>query len=383
MEVLKSKAVFKKNLKKIQSYNTAFYIKTLHYANPPKTSNVPSLNLEEGFDLHIVEHVHHIQNQGNKEVWIFEDNFESLFSFLHADVACHFLKTGKCFFVHKNPQLLKKVTWYLATKKYKIYGSETFCQQLEQSIGELLSNLMDFQDFGEFIYSRLLKNVTSWDALIPFSKLKMLGGNKPCIIVGAGPSLEKNIHVIKAYQKKAFILAGGSSIKPLLEHDIVPDFLIALDPHDAQLKRAEHFEHLNIPTFFNNRVHPEVLKKIKGEKIYLGSVFGFPICHHFEKAFDLDSDNDFGWNILCALTKIAHKMDFSLICFVGMDFSYNTHPYAFEAFSDSRKQFLEKEHVTSDIFGKDTTTQIKWLQERRWIESYIEQEKVNALNCTE
>lgn len=56
--------------------------------------------------------------------------------------------------------------------------------------------------------------------------------NAPVIIVGSGPSLEKNIDFLKAMQDKAIIFTSGSSLKVLLKNGITPDF-------HANLERAK------------------------------------------------------------------------------------------------------------------------------------------------
>lgn len=46
--------------------------------------------------------------------------------------------------------------------------------------------------------------------------------NKPAIIVSSGPSLDKNVHLLKAYQDKALILSCDGSYTTLVKHGIKP-----------------------------------------------------------------------------------------------------------------------------------------------------------------
>lgn len=57
--------------------------------------------------------------------------------------------------------------------------------------------------------------------------------NIPCIIVAAGPSLEKNIAHLKKAQGKAFIFCVDSAAKYLVSNGIIPDMLCTIDPNKA------------------------------------------------------------------------------------------------------------------------------------------------------
>ncbi|MCP4594306.1 MAG: motility associated factor glycosyltransferase family protein [bacterium] len=56
---------------------------------------------------------------------------------------------------------------------------------------------------------------------------------RPGIIVSAGPSLRKNIHLLAEAKGKAVICAVQTVLKPLLRHGIRPDFVTSLDYHEV------------------------------------------------------------------------------------------------------------------------------------------------------
>ena len=55
----------------------------------------------------------------------------------------------------------------------------------------------------------------------------------PLIIVGAGPSLEKNIDQLRAAQGKTIILAVNRTLRSLQNAGVCPDFVINLEPRDV------------------------------------------------------------------------------------------------------------------------------------------------------
>ena len=56
--------------------------------------------------------------------------------------------------------------------------------------------------------------------------------NVPIVLVGAGPSVDENIHYLKEFQNNCIIFCADINIFTLLEKDIKPDFVITIDPHE-------------------------------------------------------------------------------------------------------------------------------------------------------
>ncbi len=59
----------------------------------------------------------------------------------------------------------------------------------------------------------------------PLTTLQDSFNGKPALIVSAGPSLSKNIEIIKKYRDKVVVFCVGSAYKVLEQHGIRPDFL--------------------------------------------------------------------------------------------------------------------------------------------------------------
>lgn len=61
----------------------------------------------------------------------------------------------------------------------------------------------------------------------------------PAIVVSAGPSLRRNQHLLKAAQNKAVIIAVQTTLRPLLELGVVPDYVTTLDHHTISTRFYE------------------------------------------------------------------------------------------------------------------------------------------------
>ena len=73
----------------------------------------------------------------------------------------------------------------------------------------------------------------SWYVSTPsLSRLENHYRGKPAIIVSAGPSLRKNKHLLKDAAGHAVMIAVQTTLQPLLEMGIEPDYVTSLDYHD-------------------------------------------------------------------------------------------------------------------------------------------------------
>ena len=116
-------------------------------------------------------------------------------------------------------------------------------------IKELLQNLVKRKRSNQANVERLAplwaingtKNLQVLGANPLISDIGNAFANVPMIIVGAGPSLEKNIHLLKIAQEKAIILCVNRALRSLKNAGIVPDLTINLEPQDvaAQFKDVD------------------------------------------------------------------------------------------------------------------------------------------------
>ncbi|WP_151110902.1 motility associated factor glycosyltransferase family protein [Psychrobacillus sp. FSL K6-2843] len=67
--------------------------------------------------------------------------------------------------------------------------------------------------------------------------------NCPVVIASGGPSLTKQIPLLKENLERLILIASGSTINTLLSHGIEPDFVISIDGGE---KNYEHFQQLEL-----------------------------------------------------------------------------------------------------------------------------------------
>jgi len=224
-----------------------------------------------------------------------------------------------------------------------------------------------------------------------FGKFK----NVPAIICGAGPSLNKNLSVLKGLSDRALILAGGSSVNALSKNGIMPHFGGGIDPNPPQYDRIITNYAYETPYFYRNRMYHDALKAVHGPRLYINGSIGYPVSDWFENKLGIEGKIlEEGHNIINHLIEVANALGCNPIIFAGMDLAYSgMDAYASGVVGDSSvsEDDIVKSHdkmagafVHKDIYGSDVYTLWKWVGESTWISDYAESHKnTTFVNATE
>ena len=145
-------------------------------------------------------------------------------------------------------------------------------QVLQKALQEARINLKTRSVFSKRYYQNILDNLPhliSCPGIIPLeNKLQGL----PAILVSAGPSLDKNLPLLKTASKRALIIAVATAFHPLLSNNIYPDFVVAVDPDETSIRsfNLESFSNKSL-LLFDPSLPPPIIKKFKGRKITIDS----------------------------------------------------------------------------------------------------------------
>lgn len=96
--------------------------------------------------------------------------------------------------------------------------------------------------------------------------------NVPVVLVGAGPSVDKNIAILKKYQTKVIILSVDVVLFKLLENDIKPDFVVNIDPSNMFVRFWEDLDTSQLTLICPTTIHPDVLNSWKGNKLFFNQI---------------------------------------------------------------------------------------------------------------
>ncbi len=191
----------------------------------------------------------------------------------------------------------------------------------------------------------------------------------PAIIVAAGPSLDKNIHELKNAKGKSVIFAVDTAVKYLLKYDILPDFIVTLDP-----KKSLH--HLSdprcndIPMFSRIEARSENLQK-NTKKIIFYNVEGY-VSRLLQKAGKDTGSLHSGGSVTTGAFSICKNLGFQTIILVGCDLAYSgnsTHAGGIRVDVSDAGRYLE---TVEDIYGNKIKTRYDWFIYIRWFEEAID-----------
>lgn len=217
----------------------------------------------------------------------------------------------------------------------------------------------------------------------------------PAIICGAGPSLKKNMDVLKTLGDKALIFAGGSAINALNAADFMPHFGAGIDPNKEQYVRVSAQTAVGVPYLYRNRMYHQAFQAIRGPRVYITGGGGYDVCEWFEEKFGIKEEAiDEGYNVVNFCIQVAKEMGCNPIIIVGLDLAFtgmeSYAPGVIDESGVSENEILEKEDLDhrailrTDIYGKPVYTLWKWVAESQWISEFAkEHKKIRLINATE
>ncbi|WP_157843146.1 motility associated factor glycosyltransferase family protein [Bacillus sp. FJAT-42315] len=277
----------------------------------------------------------------------------------------------------------------------KIYP--LFAKKVVSLIKEVLMlNVVDkntWSFFAEDWQENYIKNLYFAFLSTPFNDL-----NKkftlPVVIASGGPSLTKQLPLLKKYREKVILLSAGSTINTLLRNDIIPDGIVSIDGGIANYKHFEQLHHLDIPLFYTSTLHKDILKMYKGDKIFFNNKSHLDISQLTNDVIEKDIDKVIGGaSVANYCLDIAYQMTTGSICLIGQDLAYTNN--STHASGNKGKKELDPELIKSrKMFtvigydGKEVWTDYPFVSMKKGFEDYINyvntsDKSVNIYNCTE
>jgi hypothetical protein len=216
----------------------------------------------------------------------------------------------------------------------------------------------------------------------------------PCIIVGSGPTLDYNIHLLKDLQDKACIISCDSAAKALLDYGVHPHLILSTDSKGAV---AEFFKGMDLHEFtfiLDTFAHPDTAQLLidEGAKIYWYNTLPVKSCSFSEV---LNQWTGYLGNLGtggCVATTIWSLAVLHLGCdptiLVGLAEAYydKAHQYAscVEKHNHQHIDMYASEPMSvKDIYNRDCWTQPGFDSFRAWFEDAFLWVPGIFINCSE
>ncbi|EMG6304752.1 motility associated factor glycosyltransferase family protein, partial [Campylobacter coli] len=148
------------------------------------------------------------------------------------------------------------------------YEADKIC---EKNIEVVIRNLGSSLNIAFECYSHLLQNIPIMLESIPFQRILSERKNKfkNAIVVSAGPSLAKQLPLLRAYQEKAVIFCADGALSMLEKEGIVPDYITNLDFSDLALKFFKDRENKNSLNILSCVTHPNLVNFLDNKSVVL------------------------------------------------------------------------------------------------------------------
>lgn len=206
-----------------------------------------------------------------------------------------------------------------------------------------------------------------------------LPDNYPAIVVAAGPSLKRNVKEIKKAKNKALIIAIDTSIKFLLQEDIIPDLYVTFDANKP-LELFEDERVHNVPVCLcPYSVKPAFERQKNRIFISIGNDYVGRMAQQYNKKL---AHFGAGGTVAQNAFTLAKEAGMNPIILVGQDLAFtDNETHALGAYTTQIKadEVDEKGVVwTEDIYGNPIKTQQNLMDYKRWYEVLLEDEDMTT-----
>ncbi len=274
----------------------------------------------------------------------------------------------------------KTVFWCTANLTTNIVKGDTFQRNILTNISQIINNAGVKNLFDKFLH-------------------------QPVICVAAGPSLDKNIHLLEEAKNKALIICVDAALRTMLQHKIRPDLVVSIDYSEGTRNLfdevMEQTENLFLAA--DPEIFPGVLSDFKGRKFIIN--LNKPLTHWLSKLVTDKGTLDKGASVAHAAFSLARAMGADPIILVGQDLSFPggvTHvegavPRANIAIGrdkkTGKKYLLQKTKdgkykandliMVKDIYGKEVPTRGDMYSYLIYFEKLISMTKAKCIDATE
>ncbi|GMT49476.1 MAG: hypothetical protein IEMM0008_1015 [bacterium] len=214
--------------------------------------------------------------------------------------------------------------------EYTIFKDQynSMLQGVNSILQQQFQNQLTSLEFEKLWLKNLLRNSVLLSRHQDISALFNGFEGKTAIVVSAGPSLAVSIKELQRFREKVVIISTDTALNPLLEGDIIPDFVVAVD---AQYHNFKDFlgltQELSISLFYNLMVFPKIPRWVQGQHYYFSSCHMNKPDHPFvtwiahQTGLRISSILS-GSSVATTAIEIARRLGFKSILLIGQDLSY-------------------------------------------------------------
>lgn len=212
----------------------------------------------------------------------------------------------------------------------------------------------------------------------------------PVIIVSAGPSLDKNIHLLKQAEGKAFIIAVDASIRTVIQAGVRPNLLCSVDPNSPD----GFFSDLDLKDIywaFNNWTNMRLLDKYDARHCFYYGSFGKVWNDILKETLGYEFPNIIsGGSVSTEAFALALRLGFRKIVLIGQDLAFTggvSHTKGIENALGDNDEYIKSRQIVKveGIDGTMLQTDYQMWFYKQWFEKAIRfyKDSIRVIDATE
>ncbi|EOG7973125.1 motility associated factor glycosyltransferase family protein [Campylobacter jejuni] len=354
-----------------------------------------------------------LQNKNHQHIVVFEKDIEIIWVIFHILDFSNELQSARLMILNTNKPEIQDYNELCSSKPFfqfsRIYFLELmshYYERFHEDVLELNKKLV--QDFKDSILSHgndpldALQGIEQFVYNLPqmithpsYKELlsKRKGISDTAIIVSTGPSLTKQLPLLKKYASKATIFCADSSYPILAKHNIKPDYVLSLEriPLTSEFFNNDFGEFdKDIVFVLKSYVHPHTTKYLQKNNRNFMLVSTYASFINYLKLDDFGYFN-MGFSVAHMACYLSLHLNHKNIIFIGQDLAYaengNSHPDDYQNSANYESQMYE--HILTEAYGgkEKIKTHHVWLMFKRNLEQDVQKIQkyldTKVYNCTE
>lgn len=213
----------------------------------------------------------------------------------------------------------------------------------------------------------------------------------PVVLASGGPSLTKQLPLLKKIRDKCLIISAGSTINSLLAADIVPDYVVTMDGGESNYLHFKNIKNNDFDLIYGLGNAWQIERDFKGKR--------YSFCFYGEDSIQKRINDGLGKDLpmlstggTVAITalEVASKISAGPIAIIGQDLAYTdnkSHAENNNHYSELDDDFLKKDMAfeVEGYYGEPVKTNHQFNSMRKGLEKLYQnlQQHHKVYNCTE
>lgn len=266
---------------------------------------------------------------------------------------------------------------------------------------DLLQKIKDTQEFNRINDYTLIRFAEDWQKNLKLNLIHLLRDaslmqlyqffESPIVIASSGPSLLKQLPLVKKYRDKIIVISAGSTTKVLLNNDVTPDFIVSID---GGVANYNHFKELTLDEprlIYSFQSHPKIRDSFSKQAFACNVGGSIGITEYLENLMPQKVLTLIGGPTVANLAfSIAQYISSGPIAFIGQDLAFTNNQTHVSGHNHSQKvstvRKKDEEYLYTDgYYGDKVLTSIPLYSMKLNFEKMIIRNlpKNRFFNCTE